>query len=52
MNFIIVLPKSKKQNDSICVVINKLSKAAHFIPLNSTYKVVNITDILLNEIFR
>ena len=32
MDFIIGLPKSKKQNDSIFVVIDKLSKAAHFIP--------------------
>ena len=52
MDFIIGLPKSKKQNDSICVSINKLSKEAHFIPMKSTYKAVNITDIFLKEIFR
>ena len=52
MDFITSLPESKKQNDSIFVVINKLSKAAHFIPMKSTYKVVNIDDIFLKEIFR
>ena len=52
MGFITGLPKSKKKNDSIFVVINKLSKEAHFIPLKSTYKAVNIADIFLKEIFR
>ena len=52
MDFITGLPKSKKQNDSIFVVLDKLSKAAHFIPVKSTYKAVNIADIFLKEIFR
>ena len=52
MDFITSLPKIKKQNDSIFVVIDKLSKAAHFIPVKSTYKAMNIVDIFLKEIFR
>ena len=52
MDFIIVLPKSKKQNDYIFVVIDNLSKEAHFIPVKSTYKSVHIVDIFLKEIFR
>ena len=52
MDFITGLPKSKKKNDSIFVVIDKLLKGAHLIPLKSTYKVENIVDIFLNEIFR
>ena len=51
MYFITYLPKSKKQNDSIFVVIDKLSKETHFIPVKSTYKAVNIADIFLKEIF-
>ena len=51
MDFIMGLPKSKKHNDSIFVVVNKLSKVAHFIPLMSTYKAVHIADIFLKEIF-
>ena len=52
MDFITGLPKSKKQNYFIFVVFEKLSKATHFILVNSTYKVVHIVDILLKEIFR
>ena len=52
MYFITGLPKSKKQNYSIFVVVNKLSKAAHFIPVKSTYKLVHIVDSFLKEICR
>ena len=52
MKFITGLPKRQKKNDSIFIVIDNLSKAAHFIPMKSTYKVVNIVDIFLKEIFR
>ena len=51
MEFIISLWKIKKKNDSIFVVIDKLSKVAHLIPVKSTYKEVNIADIFLKEIF-
>ena len=52
MDFIIGVPKSKKKNDFIFVVVDKLSKAAHFIPVNSTYKAIHIVDIFLKLIFR
>ena len=31
------------------VVVDKLSKAAHFIPVKTTYKVVNIDDIFVKR---
>ena len=52
MDFITGLLKSKKQNDSLIIFIDKLSKVAHFIPMKLTYKTVNIVDIFLKEIFR
>ena len=47
MDFITGLPRTKKHNDSIMVVVDKLSKETHFIPVKSTYKVVNIADVFL-----
>lgn len=38
MDFITGLPKTKRNNDSIMVVVDKVSKATHFIPVQSTYK--------------
>ena len=45
MDFIMVLQNRKKKNDSIFVVVDKLSKEAHFIPVKSTFKAVHIADI-------
>jgi hypothetical protein len=52
MDFIIGLPISTKQNNDIMVVVEKLSKATHFIPINSTCKEIDISNIFMKEIFR
>jgi len=52
MYFIIGFPKSTKQNDAIMVVVDKLRKASHFIPIKSTCKKTYITNIFMKEIFR
>jgi hypothetical protein len=38
MDFITGLPKTVRQHDAIMVVVDKLSKVTHFIPIKSTYK--------------
>jgi hypothetical protein len=52
LDFITGFPKTQKKNDSIMVVIDKLSKSTHFIPVKSTYKSINIIEIFMKEIFR
>jgi hypothetical protein len=52
MDFITGLPKSTKQNDAIMVVVDKLRKVAHFIPIKSTCKAIDISIIFMKEIFR
>jgi hypothetical protein len=52
LDFIIGLAKTQKQNDSIMVLIDKISKYAHFSPVNSTFKAINIVEIFMKEIFR
>ena len=47
MDFITCLPKTQKQNDSIMVVIDKLSKSANFIPIKSSFKAINIAEIFM-----
>jgi hypothetical protein len=51
MDFIIGLPKSTKKNDAIMVVVEKLSKYSHFVPVKSTCKAIDIANIFMNEIF-
>jgi hypothetical protein len=50
MDFIIGLPITNKQHDSIMVVVDKLTKAAHFIPLKITHKAANVVDIYMREV--
>jgi hypothetical protein len=52
LDFIIGFPRTQKQNDSIMVAIDKLSKYAHFIPLKSTYKDINVAEIFMKKFFR
>ena len=52
MDFITGLPKTFRQHDSIMVIVYKLSKVNHFIPVKYNYKDVNITHIFLKDIFR
>ena len=47
LDFITGLPRNHNLNDSIIVVVDKLSKEAHFIPVKTTYKAANIADIFL-----
>ena len=51
IDFITIFPKYKIHNDSIMVVVDKLSKVAHFILVQSTYKAVQIADIFMKQVF-
>ena len=52
LDFITGFPRNQNQNDSIMVVVDKLSKETHFIPVKTSYKAANIADIFLKQIFR
>ena len=50
MDFINKLPRTVKKHDSIIVVVDKLTKAAHFIPMKVTHKDTNVVDIYMREV--
>ena len=52
MDFITGLPMNWRQHDSIMVVVDKLTKAAHFIPMKYTHKTNDITKIFMRDIFK
>ena len=41
-----------RQHDSIMVVVEKLTKETHFIPVNSMHKTDDIAKIFMKEIFK
>jgi hypothetical protein len=50
MDFIMGFPRIAKMHYSIMVVVEKLTKATHFIPLKSTHKEKNVVDIFIKEV--
>lgn len=52
MNFIIEIPKTRFKHDAILVVVDKLTKVAHFIPRNLTYDATIISSKFAKEIIR
>jgi hypothetical protein len=50
MDFITGFPRTRKLHDSIMVVVDKLTKAAHFIPLKTTHKAAYVADIFIKEV--
>jgi transposase InsO family protein len=52
MDFIVGLPLMARRHDSICVVVDTLTKSAHFIPMRMTYQAPDIAIIFISEIVR
>ena len=52
MDFITGLLMTWRQHDFIMVVVDKLTKVAHFIPVKSTHKTDDIVKIFMKEIFK
>jgi hypothetical protein len=50
MDFIMAFPRTGKLHDLIMVVVDKLTKSAHFIPLKTTHKAVDVVDIFMKEV--
>lgn len=52
MDFLIGLPNTFKKHDSVWVIADKLTKSAHFIPVQVTHTAKQLADIYLREIVR
>jgi transposase InsO family protein len=47
MDFIVGLPKTQSGYDSIWVIVDRLSKVAHFIPVKTTYKGSKLVELYI-----
>jgi hypothetical protein len=52
MDFVTGLPQTQKGNDSIWVIIDRLTKVAHFIPVKTTFRGATLARIYLKEVVR
>ena len=52
MDFVVGLPKTMGMYDSIWVIIDRLTKSAHFIPVKVTYNAEKLAKIYISEVVR
>ena len=52
MDFVVGLPRSRGKYDSIWVIVDRLTKAAHFLPVRTTYSAEDYAKLYLKEIVR
>ena len=50
MDFIVGLPRTQKGYNSIWVVVDRLMKVAHFIPVNTTYSGARLAELYISRI--
>jgi len=50
MDFIIGLPRTQRGYDSIWVIVDQLTKVAHFLPVNTTYLGARLAELYIERI--
>ncbi|GJW50615.1 putative reverse transcriptase domain-containing protein [Tanacetum coccineum] len=50
MNFVTKLPRTSCGHDTIGVIVDRLTKSAHFLPMREDYKMERLARLYLNEI--
>ncbi|KAJ9542437.1 hypothetical protein OSB04_028943 [Centaurea solstitialis] len=50
MDFVTKLPKTKKGHDTIWVIVDRLTKSAHFLPIKETYSIDKLAQLYVGEI--
>jgi hypothetical protein len=50
MDFIVGLPRTRAGYDSIWVVVDRLTKVAHFIPVKTTYNSAVLAELYMSRI--
>ena len=50
MDFVVGLPRTPNGFDSIWVVVDRLTKSAHFIPINIRFSLEKLTSLYISEI--
>ncbi|KAL5857455.1 hypothetical protein ACOSQ3_004913 [Xanthoceras sorbifolium] len=52
MDFVIGLPLTRSQHDAIWVIVDRLTKSAHFLPVRIDYSLDRLAELYIKEIVR
>ena len=50
MDFVVGLPRTKANHDAIWIIIDRLTKSAHFLPINEKFSLERLVQLYLKEI--
>ena len=52
MDFVVGLPKSKRNYDSIWVIVDRMTKSAHFWPTKTSYSAEDYANLYIREMVK
>ena len=52
MDFVTSLPNTPRGNDAIWVIVDRLTKSAHFLPINISFPVSQLAEIYIRDIVK
>ena len=52
MDFVLGFPLTQQKHDSVWVIVDKLTKSAHFQPVRMDYSMDRLTELYVKEIVR
>ena len=50
MDFVTKLPKTRKGNDAIWVIVDRLTKSAHFLPMKETFSMERLAKLYVDKV--
>ena len=52
MDFVVGLPLTRRKHDSVWIVVDRLTKSAHFLPVRTDYSLDMLAELYIKEIVR
>ena len=52
MDFVVGLPVTRRKHDSVWVMVDRLTKSAHFLPVRTDYSLDKLAELYIREIVR
>jgi len=50
MDLVVGLPVTSQRHNAILVIVDKLTKSAHLVPVKDTYDVTDVAQVFVNEV--
>ena len=52
MDFVVGLPRTQQGHNAVWVIVDRLTKSAHFLPVKVSYSLDKLTEIYIREVVR